>query len=351
MGEANQITCPHCGQPYAVRPEQWALYLGRTINCTKCGQPFVVSAPQQGGPPAGAPLVSPPAYPPGQAQFPSQYQAPPPYPAQGGGYPPAPGGYVPQYAAGGYGYPQPAPPTSGWAIAGLVCGILGCVSLGIAGLLGIIFSIVGLVKTRDNRAGGRGIAIAGLTIGILSLFTALPAAVMLPALSRAREMADRVKCASNMRQLGQAMLMYANANQNQLPDSLKSLAQFDSTLSPAVFVCPSDSKKPASPQSLAADLAAGRNVSYVYVGKGLSSSAPPDVVLLYEPLQDHRREGMNVLFADGHVEFLQRSQAMTILTERAAGTFPITYPATPGTTSGAQAHAPPTTDSDSDSEK
>lgn len=44
-------------------------------------------------------------------------------------------------------------------------------------------------------------------------------AILLPALSRAREHARQVQCLSNIRQLGVAFHMYANANQDRFPRS------------------------------------------------------------------------------------------------------------------------------------
>ncbi|MFH1905117.1 MAG: DUF1559 domain-containing protein [bacterium] len=46
---------------------------------------------------------------------------------------------------------------------------------------------------------------------------ALLASMLLPALSKAREMARSIKCVSNMRQLGLAMMMYADDNEGYLP--------------------------------------------------------------------------------------------------------------------------------------
>ena len=59
--------------------------------------------------------------------------------------------------------------TSGAAVASLICGILGCVPL-LTGLLAIILGIVGLrTNARATRYTGRGMAIAGLILGLISL--------------------------------------------------------------------------------------------------------------------------------------------------------------------------------------
>jgi hypothetical protein len=63
----------------------------------------------------------------------------------------------------------PAPQkTNGPAVASLVCGILGCVPF-ITSLAAIVLGIVGIKKTKDPRVGGKGLAIAGLILGVLGL--------------------------------------------------------------------------------------------------------------------------------------------------------------------------------------
>ena len=51
-----------------------------------------------------------------------------------------------------------------------------------------------------------------VVIGIIAVLVAM----LLPALQKAKKAANTVQCASNMKQIATAMIMYANANKNQL---------------------------------------------------------------------------------------------------------------------------------------
>ena len=52
-----------------------------------------------------------------------------------------------------------------------------------------------------------------VVIGIIALLIS----ILLPSLNRARETANRVKCSSNLRQIGQAIQLYANENRGTFP--------------------------------------------------------------------------------------------------------------------------------------
>ena len=52
-----------------------------------------------------------------------------------------------------------------------------------------------------------------VVIGIIALLIS----ILLPSLNKAREMSNRIKCASNLRQIGQALLLYAQENRGNYP--------------------------------------------------------------------------------------------------------------------------------------
>jgi hypothetical protein len=94
----------------------------------------------------------------------------PPPPPPGGSFPPQPPGYQPYPAGAEMPMKQG---NSGMAIASLVCSLVGIIPcfwlFQIMGLLGTIFGFVGLKQTKNCARGGRGMALAGVIIGILLL--------------------------------------------------------------------------------------------------------------------------------------------------------------------------------------
>ena len=178
------------------------------------------------------------------------------------------------------------------------------------------------------------IIVLACVLGIGLLFCVCLSSVLVPSLGRARDQANRVKCASNLRQIGQAVLLFANEHNGNFPDSAEQLLAH-ADLTSDVFVCPSSSDTPApgaDSKTRANNLTRGGHLSYVYVGKGLSAVTGPGAtgkaVVAYEPLSNHSNGGINVLFADGHVEFFNAPQAQRIIADLQAGKNPTSVPPT-----------------------
>ena len=169
------------------------------------------------------------------------------------------------------------------------------------------------------------IAIIGILAGIL-----------LPVLGRARESARRTQCASNVKQVGMGLIMYANENYEAFPtDSTGAMASlnmlFPNYVSDhRVFNCPSDtSVTPATQSGISAGSAFDKDeCSYGYDANhtqaddadvALASDRPSNSNLNVPTsanspnhggtvnaagTADVAGRGQNVVYIDGHVEFV-----------------------------------------------
>jgi len=132
------------------------------------------------------------------------------------------------------------------------------------------------------------------------------------------EVRNRIICPNNLRTIGEALTLYAANHDHKYPVDLSALLSED--LSAATLVCPSSNEEPAigaTTQAVLADFATPHHCSYLYLGKGLSQPLPSDRVIALEPLENHQGKGLNVLFGDMHVEWLDKAQADILLAKLA----------------------------------
>ncbi len=123
--------------------------------------------------------------------------------------------------------------------------------------------------------GGVGIAVGALLVSIA-----------LPSLTRARELAKRAVSQANLRAVGVACYIWANDNDGRFPPDLALLVR----------------EGYIGDQQLTSPRQDGPPPHYVYIA-GQGEDADLRNVLAYEKL--YGDEGTNVLFVDGHVEWMQ----------------------------------------------
>jgi prepilin-type processing-associated H-X9-DG protein len=236
--------------------------------------------------------------------------------------------------------PKVVPSIRGVAAASLTCALAGiagtCLLLQLGGAhptllfglglcavlatLGAVLLGFHAIRRAPGPAEGKGLAVVGLTLGGLWCAVRFNAAIMMPRMGRAREPANRIKCASNLRQIGYGIALYANENNGLCPPDLATVLNTQD-LTSEVFVCPStDHERAVAPTTAPwrmADLPAGKHLSYVYLGAGQNlNKLPAKWVMAYDLSTKHhsrtreapRDRGVNVLFADGAVDYVPNAQ-------------------------------------------
>jgi prepilin-type processing-associated H-X9-DG protein len=149
--------------------------------------------------------------------------------------------------------------------------------------------------------------------GLVLAAAPLAVGVAVPATFKARQQAERVRAASNLRQIGMGCMLYANENRGKYPPDLGALLQHD--LNPDVFVTGRGAQVPPDVRAAAPDVQAqwvNKNADFVYLGAGLNANvdAAADRVVAHEKFELGVNGGINVLFADGHVEWMPTQMAM-----------------------------------------
>jgi len=212
--------------------------------------------------------------------------------------------------------------TSGLAVASLVLGVLGLFSLGVTAIVGLVLGIIALVKINQSKGqlGGLGVAIAGVVVsGMMFMMIPIMAAMMLPALARAKSRAQTVQCMSHVKQLNLALLMYATDHNDTFPPAeswCDLIKPYGGGLT-VMFECPS---QPQGQCAFAYNAAlANKKTSEI--------RNPAQTVLVFSsaegwnraggrdkavPHKHNNRNGLTLGFADGHTETVSGARAASI---------------------------------------
>ncbi|MFC1763013.1 DUF3352 domain-containing protein, partial [Planctomycetota bacterium] len=115
--------------------------------------------------------------------------------------------------------------------------------------------------------------------------------IMMPALVRARLLANRMQSGKHLAGIGKAALIYANDNDDVLPPDLETLVQKD-YLDEKFLTSPLCEKD-------------GEGPDYIYVAKQTAADDPQNVLAYDNPNRCKDKDGVNVLFIDSHVAFVK----------------------------------------------
>lgn len=214
--------------------------------------------------------------------------------------------------------PPPLPSTnaptaqfSGLAIASLIFGVLGFVTFGLTALVGLVLGIVGMVKISSSRGTlkGHGLALAGTIVsGFFLLLLPIFAAMLLPALARAKGRAQSIVCMNNMKQLALGEMMYASESKNRFSSAEEwcdSVTKYVGN--PRVFLCPAGDPSQRCHYAINSRLAGvemrevkapSQTVLLFEINGGWNVSGGPELAVA-SPRHDRK---IGIVFADGHCE-------------------------------------------------
>ena len=188
------------------------------------------------------------------------------------------------------------PPPSGLAITSLVLGIL-TFCLMIPAIPAVITGHMALSRIRraPDKHGGKGLAIAGLVMGYFGLALLLPAmlaGMMLPALAKAKDKAQRINCVNNLKQIALAARIYSNGHNDVFPMDFAGMSNDLPNLK--VLICPGDPNH--SVASSWETFTESENVSYEFLLPGAKETDAVSKAVFRCPIHN------NVAMGDGSVQ-------------------------------------------------
>lgn len=210
---------------------------------------------------------------------------------------------------------QAPPKTCGLAVAAFVMGLLSmtCVLWPLLALPALICGIVALVKISksNGQLKGTGMAVTGLVIpAVLTFILPLFFAIMMPALSKAKQTAITVVCSTNMRGLSTAIMVYMNDYDDEFPtpEQWCDLLIEKADMSPKSFQCPEDPEGSFSyavnSNIYEAEPGVDDAQMVVLFEADLGKNAVGGINDVVFRHQQGVQRACNIAFADGHVEFV-----------------------------------------------
>jgi hypothetical protein len=135
-------------------------------------------------------------------------------------------------------------------------------------------------------------------ISILSIFAIFIYWQMYP---RGHQRSPHIHCASNLKQIGLALKMYSLDNNDHFPsgnavECLSVLRKGSYLKDAESLVCPGTKDRPAKPDVPLTQ----ENISYVYLGSGLTEADSPDSPLAADKM-GCKHQGRNILYLNGQV--------------------------------------------------
>ena len=125
-----------------------------------------------------------------------------------------------------------------------------------------------------------------------------------------RERSRRISCVGNLVNIGLGLKMYAgdHGDDYRYPDSLAAVSPYIAG-QVKLFICPSHSSHACSMQEVESW------GDYLYFN-GFSEHSPPDSIIMMCRPGNHGDKGVNVLFGDGHCQWIETGDLIERLARR-----------------------------------